>query len=257
MNIISKNKMYSQLCFKFLSVFIIVFFPLIAFASGKDTLFGYKGLGYKITSSNMVEVIGVNINSCAGDIVIPSTVTYGGKTYTVTSIGEKGPYDVLEGYQWLCEDIVSITIPYSVEIINGHSLCYNENVRAITVDDKNPFFDSRENCNAIIRKADNTLIVGCKNTFIPNTVEVIGECAFGGSGLESIDIPNSVITIGDWAFDVCNCLTYVSLGNSIETIGEFAFVECINLQSVIIPKSVKTIGKDAFYACKGLNSIIV
>ena len=68
-------------------------------------------------------------------------------------------------------------------------------------------YDSRENCNAIIETATNTLIAGCKNTIIPNSVTSIGDYAFYGcSSLTSITIPNSVTSIGERAFHSCSKL---------------------------------------------------
>ncbi|MBQ6209968.1 MAG: leucine-rich repeat protein, partial [Prevotella sp.] len=72
-------------------------------------------------------------------------------------------------------------------------------------------YDSRNNCNAIIETSTNTLISGCKNTSIPNSVTTIGDGAFHGcSGLTSITIPNSVTTIGDGAFHGCSGLTSIT-----------------------------------------------
>ena len=114
-----------------------------------------------------------------GAVVIPSTVTYNGTTYPVTSIDENAFY--------CCEGLTSIV-----------------------VESGNPRYDSRDNCNAIISTADNTLIAGCKNTMIPNSVTSIGERAFEGcDGLTSIVIPNSVTSIGNEAFMNCWMLTDV------------------------------------------------
>ncbi len=72
------------------------------------------------------------------------------------------------------------------------------------VDKENTVYDSRDNCNAIIKTSTNSLIAGCKNTVIPNSVTSIGGGAFENcSSLTSITIPNSVTSIGWYAF--CNC----------------------------------------------------
>ena len=102
-------------------------------------------------------------------------------------------------------DLTSITIPKSVHSISG-SVGGNNNLSSITVDEGNMSYDSRYNCNAIIDK-NNQLIVGCKNTIIPNSVTSIGSYAFSGcSGLTSVAIPNSVTSIGKNTFSNCNNL---------------------------------------------------
>jgi len=101
------------------------------------------------------------------------------------------------------------------------------------VESGNPRYDSRNNCNAIIETATNTLIAGCKNTTIPNSVTKIGPCAFFGcDGLTSIDIPNSVISIGDNAFAYCTGLTSIVIPNSVTEIGNWAFADCTGLTDV-------------------------
>ena len=102
------------------------------------------------------------------------------------------------------------------------------------------------------------LIVGCKNTIIPNSVTVIGDEAFAYcSRLISIDIPNSVTVIGDKAFIRCWRLTSIDIPNSVTVIGDEAFRDCTGLTSIDIPNSVTKIGEDAFYNCTGLTSIVI
>ncbi len=93
---------------------------------------------------------------------------------------------------------------------------------------------------------------------LPNTLITIGEGAFCGCyGLTSINIPNSVTTIGNMAFHSCSSLTSVTIPNSVTTIGEGAFYQCHGLTSVTIPNSVTTIGGWAFANCSSLTSINV
>ena len=98
----------------------------------------------------------------------------------------------------------------------------------------NPKYDSRNNCNAIIETETNTLIVGCKNTIIPNTVTEIGDEAFYEcSSLTSIIIPNLVKSIGSEAFWGCSSLKSITIPNSVTKIGDYAFCDCVGLTSVI------------------------
>lgn len=183
---------------------------------------------------------------------------------------------------YACSNLTSIDIPDSVTSIghdafsqctklktitigSGLSAIYYEGafrsstaIESITVSTENATYDSRENCNAIIRKSDNVLIQGCKNTVIPNTVQEIGQDAFYQcSGLTSITIPDSVTYISSDAFMYCRGLTSITIPDSVETIMLRAFKACTSLTSVTIGTGLKNIWTDAFNGCTLLTSITV
>ena len=206
---------------------------------------------------------------------------------SVTEIGINAFYS--------CTGLTSIDIPNSVTSIGVSAFCNCTGLTSIVVESGNPKYDSRNNCNAIIETASNTLIVGCKNTAIPNSVTAIGNSAFDNfSGLTSIDIPNSVTSIGEGAFWGCSGLTSITIPNSVTFIGDGAFHDCTSLTSVnihdldawckidfnnfysnplyyaqhlfidgeettdlVIPESVTSIGGYAFYGCTGLTSVTI
>ena len=252
------------------------------------------------------------------ELFIPEEVTYKGQTLKVTSIGSLAfhacnrltsvtiPNSIITigDYAFAyCTNLTSMTIPNSVRSIGyfafagctgltsitipksvlsiDHSFNECSGITSISVEDGNMKYDSRGNCNALIETASNTLLFGCVNTIIPNSVTSIGDHAFAYcTSLTSMTIPNSIITIGDYAFFSCdnltsvtipnsvtdlgirafrNCysLTSVTIGNSVTSIGESAFSECSSLTSVTIGNSVTSIGDDAFYRCSSLTSVTI
>ena len=256
------------------TLLIALAFLRICLAQAND--FWSNGLKYNITSSTTVEVTHISdeeevyIGYYSGSRNIPSTVTYNGTTYSVTSIGE----DAFAG----CGDLTSVTIPSSVTSI-GDNAFYYCGVTSVTipssvtyigryvfsncfgltslkVESGNTTYDSRDNCNAIIQTATNTLIAGCKNTVIPSSVTSIGSNAFDRcSGLTSVTIPSCVTSIGDAAFTSCKSLTSITILEGVTSIGGDAFAYCSGLTSVNIPNSVTSLGGWTFQNCIGLTSV--
>ena len=200
---------------------------------------------------------------------------------SVASI-EKGAFDG-------CSGLTKLTLPNSVTSIGDGAFAYCSGLEKITVESGNSRYDSRDNCNSIIETKTNTLIAGCKNSVMPNSVTSIGNGAFGGcSGLTELTLPNSVRSIGDCAFYGCSGLTELILANSVTSIGNYAFSDCSGLEKItvdrgnkrydscgncnsiietgtntlivgcknsVIPNSVTSIGDCAFYGCTGLTEL--
>lgn len=123
-----------------------------------------------------------------------------------------------------CKNIESICIPKNVNSIGIYAFGYMDNIKSISVDSNNLIYDSRNNCNAIIETATDTLIQGYSITNIPSSVKIIGTNSFNGALFKEITIPEGVERIENKAF-------YYSVWN---------------LEKVILPNSINYIDSDAF-----------
>ena len=157
---------------------------------------------------------------------------------------------------WGCEKMEKLVLPQSLRKI-GFKACYHltalkelyipanltklgwdnfhncPNLEKIEVDEANPVYDSRKHCNAIINTERNYLILGCKNTVIPDHIK----------------------SIDDEAFSKCIGLTQITIPESVQRIGKEAFFGCESLEKVIIQSSRCTIDRSAFYDCTRLKQI--
>ena len=220
------------------------------------------------------------------EITTLKSVTIGN---SVTRIGEYAFYG--------CAGLTNITIGKSVTSIGENAFSGYSGLATIVVDSGNTKYHSRNNCNAIIEAATSTLILGCKNTIIPNRVLSIRDYAFMGcSGLTSITIPNSVTSIGNYVFKGCislkelriedgestlslgynrydsakdgglfyDCpLETLYLGRNLEHDGIYEaghyspFYDKDLLKSVIIGNSVTNFGAHTFRDCNSLTDVII
>ena len=216
----------------------------------QDSIFYTDGLEYEYNAETKEATLKGLGSVKEEKIFIPPTVQYQGLTYRMTSIGERAFEE--------CVSLTSVTIPNSVKNIGDRALSLCKGLTSIIVESDNPVYDSRNDCNAIIETATNTLITGCRNTIIPNSVTNIGKDAFlGCKSLTSIMIPNSVTRIGMRAFSGCSGLTSIMIPNSVTSIGDGTFWGCYGLTSVTIPNNVISIGEDAFRNCSSLTSVTI
>ena len=252
-----------------------------------------------ITIPNSVNSIGVSVFSSCNNLKSIS-VEEGNPIYdspnNCNAIIEKATKTMIAGCQntiipsnvtgialrtfWGTSSLKTLFIPKSVTNIGFMAFSGCSGLTSITVENGNPVYDSRGNCNAIIYSETNELVFGCQNTIIPTTVTNIGNHAFEECRtLETLNIPASVVTIGEYAFMECTGLTSINVPNSVTTIGQAAFNSCEQLvsftipdavtrierwtfnlckefASITIPKSVTEIGEYAFYQCSGLKQVI-
>lgn len=228
-----------------------------------------------------------------GEIIIPQTVTYKGRTFRVTAfdaLAFENPYiskvTIPDGIEVIADSAFTycnlngvITIPASVKKIGVSAFFPMLYIDSIVVDARNSHYDSREGCNAIIETATNTLITGCINTVIPEgvvniaqdafvgaekltnitlpaSIRTIGEAAFVHSGIVEINIPEGVTRLERYTFQYCENLGIVTLPQSLLTIETAALSHC-GYKELIIPENVTTIGDYAFDYCEQLERVVI
>lgn len=193
---------------------------------------------------NSIKVIGtyafkkcINLMECE----LPnSLVEIGNESFSgcwnISSIDLPDSVEIIEeGAFQGCDSIREFYLPQSIKEIKGNILTNCGNLAKIFVDRNNKVYDSRENCNAIIRTEDNILFCGCRNTIIPNSVAGINDRAFGGSSIQNITIPDSIRWIGYQAFRNCTLLQNVVVPISVDVIHGEAFYGCVNLLNIELP----------------------
>ncbi|MBR5706799.1 MAG: leucine-rich repeat protein [Bacteroidaceae bacterium] len=303
-------------------LFTLLLVFVATFNSFAQNQFESGGYVFSITSisNKTVSIESFNKDSI-GTIIIPAKVTYNNHVYSVTDIGyyafnhcsgltsitipenitniSFGSFSYCSNLTSItlsntvtriyaaafegCNNLNSITIPESVIYISSERTFSGCNqLKSITVSPENTIYDSRDNCNAIIEKATNTLVLGCVNTIIPKSVTSIGYGAFYGcKTLTSISIPDNVTSIGGRAFYDCSSLSSISIPESVIDIHYGAFwgsawykeqqdgLICIGKvayeykgtmppnTSIVIPNGIKSISSSAFSDCKGLISITI
>ena len=182
-------------------------------------------------------------NLCDSVVIPPLVTTIGEHAFAGCNIPSvvisEGVTTIERGAFSSCP-IGALHVPSTLVSISPENNAFGEGafhncskLQSITVDEANPIYDSRDNCNALIETATNTLIKGCKNTIIPNNISIIGPKAFFSiNELNSITIPNSVERLETSAFAGCNSLTTIILPSNITYIGVGA-LNCCGLTSIV------------------------
>ncbi len=199
------------------------------------------GIWYNLVSkAKQAEVARSGGTNYSGSITIPSSFTYEGVEYSVTSIGYGAFRD--------CSRLTSITLPEGVTSIGGYAFFGCSRLTSITLPEG-------------VTSIGNSAFSGCislTSITIPESVTSIEIAAFKGcSNLTSITLPEGVTSIGNSAFSGCISLTSITLPESVTSIGIAAFSGCISLTSITIPEGVTSIGEEAFYKCSSLTSITI
>ncbi|MTK52459.1 leucine-rich repeat protein [Paludibacter sp.] len=197
-----------------------------------SNFFTSGGICYYVTSPSYpytAKVANDGEVSYTGNVVIPSSVSYCGTTFSVASIGNLA----------FCgsNDLLSVTIPSSITTIENGAFIDTNGLTSIVVDASNPNYYSN---NGVLFNKQATILISCPE---------------GKS--ESYTIPSGVTIIADSAFIQCDRLTSVTLPSSVTTIEDKAFMDCSNITSITFPLSIKNIKNGVFTNCTGLKDIHV
>jgi hypothetical protein len=170
---------------------------------------------------------------------------------TVTTIGD---YAFL-----ICESLTSIAVPYGVSVIGNNTFAGCSGLKSIVL----PFVgaDSSGTNNPYFGYVFGANIIYGGSSFVPNKLtEVvitggnkIADYAFlDCSGLVSISLPDTIVSIGIYGFAGCKALASIVIPEGVTTVGAYAFRGCYRLTEIRFPNSVLSIGMGAFDSCKTL-----
>ena len=179
-----------------------------------------------------------------------------------------------------CSELKSLHLPASIEVIDEMAFMGCGNLESITVEEGNPYFHAVNNC--LIETATGKLILGCKNSVIPDdgSVRTIGfgafyeceglteitipasvgsmedKCFYGCASLERVQIDAPLTSLGEGGFYGC-AMTEIDLPETLIEISQSVFAKCARLSSVTIPDGVRSVMDSAFYECAGLSEITI
>lgn len=253
-----------------------------------ESKFIVDGIYYRkkdYTTANEVEVAPSTDNNAfyTGDITIPSTVDYGGETYTVVGIYNEAFQSAAQLQSislpatityindrafYGCSRLTSIAIPAQVERI-GHDAfnsCYalqtvtlNEGIKTLG---NGVFYACGELTTINLPTSLTAIGNGCfkqctKLTTVvwPASVAVVSDDMFWDSGLSSITLPEGLTTIGSSVFRGCQSLQTIQLPAGLTAIGGQCFTSCENLVSIVVPEGVTVLPQDCFNGCSKLASV--
>ena len=196
-------------------ILLVILVGLLVALSPEAHAIEVGGMYYGINSDSTTVFVTYGPNKYRGDITIPNTIAYEGKTYTVSSIG----HSAFSG----CNDLTSVAMGNTINFIGSDAFSSCLSLRAVTIGQS-------------VKTIANFAFYGC-------------------SALTEIIIPDNVTTIGESICSYCNSLTSATIGDGATGIGYRAFMGCRKLKEITIGKNVAFIGDEAFYNCTGLTKV--
>ena len=272
---------------RLLSLFLFLMTAMLSFAHDFEVKNAdEKTIYYEITSSSNLTVAvtyqGTSyseyMDEYTGSVTIPDKVTYNGKTYSVTSIGDDAfrnctgltsvtiPNSVtnIGNYAFRnCSSLTSVTIPNSVTSIGNYAFYYCYGLTSITIPNSVTSIGDKAfyACSSLTKVIVPDIAAWCNILFSSSSANPLYyvKHIYSDENNEITDlvIPNSVTSIGSRAFEGCSGLTSVTIPNSVTSIGSSAFSGCSGLTSVTIPNSVTSIGISAFESCSSLTLVTI
>ena len=239
--------------------------PSSRYTPAKETY--VDGLKYRLNQDNSATVSGYDSAQVKGDFVIPGSVIVDGTTYKVNSIF----YAAFRN----CTSLTSVVIPDGINRIPNEAFTGCSNLRRVSLSDSVAFVgnDAFSGCRCFTDTIDgviymNDILIGLdpnnheafnKSDFTvrEGTRIIAGHAFVTNNVLNSITIPEGVVTIGDWAFNACYNLRRVVLPESLKNIDSYAFRLCRELESINIPSGISFIGENAFEDCGKIKTLSI
>ena len=212
---------------------------LLFLIPGTVSSFEVDGIWYTPHLDNENEVLVGSMNKMFwGDVLIPATVSYEGKSYTVTGIAEWA----FDG----CVGLTSVELPPTLEVIGRHAFAGCIRLSSLEFPSSLKCIDEYafSNCSSLTSLA------------LPSTLDSIGDYVFSGcSGLTSLQLPHGSTKMGDEVFLHCTGLTSLEIPSSWDVITAGAFSGCTGLASLKLPSTLVEIKENSFSGCTGLVSL--
>ena len=220
---------------KLLFIFVTVLLPMVANADAVEI----NGIYYTFNKGNKTAEVTINPNDYSGHIAIPESVTYNNEEYIIRTIGR-------EAFAY-CPNLISVNISNSVTRIEPWAFAFS-NIVSVTLP------------NSINYIGESTFIYckKLKEIRIPDSVKEIANGTFQGCiSLDNVIFPHNLIEIGSYAFDGCENITFLDLPNSTRDIKTSAFSFCKKLSHITFPKYIKNVGAQAFWNCESLEAVYI
>lgn len=199
--------------------------------------------------------------SVAASVVIPSTIEYGNRTFSVTEIWENAFYrqkvssitlpeklTKIYGAAFAETAITSINFPSTLTELAEAALCSMPLVKSITIPNS-------------VKKIPHSLVAGCKSlttVVLPQNVTEMGKGVFQDCiALTSVTLPQNITEIPESTFEGCKSLAKVDIPSSVKKFDQLCFYGCTALKTLPMGENVTEIGWRSFGNCKGLTSIVV